>query len=279
MTTIYIASEKGYFEIVKFLLENGANKGDSAVVAAVHGHAKVWWYLMNQHKSIQIFLGGQSLDDEKVSLLEVPASVSKGRYGDFESGGTNRYQEFQTKEELSHDIPIQELVETPVPLEAPINDQPPPTDDRLPTNEHGIKWSKKLGSGKFGDVWKADYEGRTVAVKVLQNYTDEDLTSMWEELGMLGAVKHEGVIEQIAFIQEIPAIVMELAEGGNLNDFLKSRRSPIDWITRMKWSIQLSNALEYLHNVNLIHRDLRCVNILLSKEMDVKISGTILNLG
>ncbi len=45
------------------------------------------------------------------------------------------------------------------------------------------------------------------------------------------------------FVQDIPAIVMELAEGGNLNDFLKAATEPINWNLRMKFVIQISSVL------------------------------------
>lgn len=75
------------------------------------------------------------------------------------------------------------------------------------------------------------------------------------------------------FIKEIPAIVMEFAEYGNLNDYLMKQSQPIDWFLRMKWTTQLSdslgmkrinkiNNLVYLHRHQIIHRDIRCVNIL-----------------
>jgi serine/threonine protein kinase len=43
----------------------------------------------------------------------------------------------------------------------------------------------------------------------------------------------------------------------------------------MKWSLQLSNALIFLHEKKIIHRDLRCSNILVTKDLDVKISGLL----
>src|SRR5690349_20845578 len=65
---------------------------------------------------------------------------------------------------------------------------------------------------------------------------------------------------------------MEFAERGNLNNLLKCQQLPVGWITRMKWCMQITNGLFYLHKNNIIHRDLRCVNILVTKDFDVKIS-------
>ena len=53
---------------------------------------------------------------------------------------------------------------------------------------------------------------------------------------------------------------MELAEYGTLNNFLLQRDQPIEWPMRMKWAMQLTNALIYLHQSAIVHRDVRCVN-------------------
>ncbi len=66
---------------------------------------------------------------------------------------------------------------------------------------------------------------------------------------------------------------MLTAERGNLSNLLKQQKEPIDWILRIKWAMQLSNVLVHLHNQGLIHRDVRCVNILVTEEYDLKLSG------
>ena len=88
------------------------------------------------------------------------------------------------------------------------------------------------------------------------------------------AIKHENVLQHVDFLPDIPAIVMELAEHSDLNNFLLQRDQPIKWPIRMKWCMQLTNALLYLHQSGIVHRDIRCVNILLTKDWNVKISGS-----
>jgi hypothetical protein len=45
---------------------------------------------------------------------------------------------------------------------------------------------KKLGSGQFGDVFKAKQGDQTLAVKFLQKATEEALSEIVEELSLLG---------------------------------------------------------------------------------------------
>ncbi len=81
---------------------------------------------------------------------------------------------------------------------------------------------------------------------------------------MINFEQHDNVIQDVEFIYDIPAITMELIEHGDLSNFLKNRNSQIgstqfywsdnlDWHLRMKWSMQLSNALLFLHINGIIH--------------------------
>jgi len=65
---------------------------------------------------------------------------------------------------------------------------------------------------------------------------------------------------------------MDYAAGGNLYEYLKKAKEPVDWRIRSKWAKQIAETLKFLHEKGVIHRDLRCVNILLTEKMDVRIS-------
>lgn len=41
------------------------------------------------------------------------------------------------------------------------------------------------------------------------------------------AIEHESIIKQLCFVADIPAIIMEFAEMGNLNDLLKQQKKPV----------------------------------------------------
>ena len=92
-------------------------------------------------------------------------------------------------------------------------------------------------------------------------------------------MKNQGLIELIDYFEDKKIIIMEFAENGTLHDYLMKQNSPIgmllenpkliyfylDWSLRLIWSIQLIEGVIYLHSKNIIHRDLRCVNILVKK--------------
>ena len=49
---------------------------------------------------------------------------------------------------------------------------------------------------------------------------------------------------------------MEYADGGDLQDYLKKNFSSFDWNKRYQLAFDVTNGLYYLHNENIIHRDL-----------------------
>lgn len=66
------------------------------------------------------------------------------------------------------------------------------------------------------------------------------------------------------------AIVMEYMEKGSLFQILHSSEN-LDWGIRINICIDIANGMNYLHSNNIIHRDLKSLNVLLSSHMEAKI--------
>ena len=64
---------------------------------------------------------------------------------------------------------------------------------------------------------------------------------------------------------------MRYAENGDLLDFIL-RNGPIPEKQTKLWFQQMTSGLQYLHKMNIAHRDLKCENILLSKKFHVKLA-------
>jgi len=88
-------------------------------------------------------------------------------------------------------------------------------------------------------------------------------------------MKHPGVIELKLFLSDINVVIMEYANQGSVFHYLYNRDTligwnrqslliPTDWDLRLKWTIQLANAICFIHSHNVVHRDLRCVNLLVN---------------
>ena len=67
-------------------------------------------------------------------------------------------------------------------------------------------------------------------------------------------------------------IVMELAEHGNLSQWLKRHRAkPVPEKTVWRFFIQLVAGMHHIHERNIVHRDLKALNIMLDKSDNIKI--------
>ncbi|XP_011500945.1 PREDICTED: testis-specific serine/threonine-protein kinase 1 isoform X2 [Ceratosolen solmsi marchali] len=66
-------------------------------------------------------------------------------------------------------------------------------------------------------------------------------------------------------------IFMRYAENGDLLDFIL-RTGPVPEQQSKLWFWQMASGLQYLHKMNIAHRDLKCENILLSRKFHVKLA-------
>jgi serine/threonine protein kinase len=55
-------------------------------------------------------------------------------------------------------------------------------------------------------------------------------------------------------------LVMEYADGGSLQSYLKENFNKLDWSDKYQLALQLASAVECIHNCDIIHCDLVTVN-------------------
>ena len=51
-------------------------------------------------------------------------------------------------------------------------------------------------------------------------------------------------------------LVMQYADGGDLENYLKNNFEKLTWNDKKKLAFQIADGLNYLHNENILHRDL-----------------------
>ena len=141
-----------------------------------------------------------------------------------------------------------------------------------------------IAQGGFADVYKAwdDNLKRWVAVKVLhKRLTAEELTNFFEEARIMASLKHPHIVTVFTFnditVRElnrnriIPYLVMGFAPHGSL----KQRHRLGDRLslnTIMEYLEQIIAALEYIHNRNLVHLDVKPANMLVGAEGEILLS-------
>ncbi|GFR46936.1 hypothetical protein Agub_g8584 [Astrephomene gubernaculifera] len=130
-----------------------------------------------------------------------------------------------------------------------------------------IKLSEKIGEGEFGVVYKANWNGTLVAVKVLKETGAVALGDFRTELNVLQKVHHPHTVQFLgAVTKQTPfMIVTEYMVGGSLADLFKGQRFPSMW-RAVQLALDMARGLAYLHNRSpqaVIHRDLKPANLMI----------------
>lgn len=135
---------------------------------------------------------------------------------------------------------------------------------------------EKLGEGGMGIVYKAHDTklSRDVAIKVLPPHmlVSEDDRSRFNREAKAAAALHHPHIATVFEINEFdgkPFIVMEYIEGQTLNHFIEKKPFKIEEAVTI--TIQIAEALQAAHDKDIVHRDIKSSNILLSTNKRAKV--------
>ena len=137
--------------------------------------------------------------------------------------------------------------------------------------------SETLGEGSYGKVRLVySLTGEKFAAKIVSKDTISDLTDLdrvYRETYILTTLRHNNVIKLYEVINTANSIVliMEYADSGHLMDYLlkKIRVTEVD---ALKLFYQILAGLEYCHRKQIVHRDLKLENIILTSDGTIKIA-------
>jgi len=129
---------------------------------------------------------------------------------------------------------------------------------------------EELGAGTFGTVYRCQWRGITAACKKLNEPEGEEVADLLREIEILSQLRHPNVISFLGSSSNHEYVLTEFVDGGNLEDALKSNIQ-FDELAILDILRQVACGLEYLHSNNIVHRDIKLANILVSKERQAKI--------
>ncbi|CAI0542720.1 unnamed protein product [Linum tenue] len=140
--------------------------------------------------------------------------------------------------------------------------------------------SLKLGEGGFGTVYKAHLDdGQIVAIKRAKKEHFENLqTEFLSEVDLLAKIDHRNLVKLLGFVDKghERLIITEFVPNGTLREHLDGQRGKIlDFNQRLEIAIDVAHALTYLHlysEKQIIHRDVKSSNILLTESMRAKVA-------
>ena len=138
--------------------------------------------------------------------------------------------------------------------------------------------TEKLGSGGMADVFKAVDEilGRTVAIKVLHPQYAADATFVArfrQEAQAAANLSNPHIVNIYDWGREGDEtyyIVMEYVRGTDLKELVQ-QRGPADPIKAAEYGMQVCSALSVAHGYDIIHRDIKPHNIVLTPDGTIKV--------
>lgn len=134
---------------------------------------------------------------------------------------------------------------------------------------------EKVGGGTYGDVFKARVisTGDLAAVKVVKVEPGDDFELIQQEIAMMQNCQHPNIIQYIgSYLRRDKLwIAMEFCGAGSAQDIYcvtgPCSEPQISFI-----SVETLKGLAYLHEKNLMHRDIKGANILLTAQGNIKLA-------
>ena len=137
---------------------------------------------------------------------------------------------------------------------------------------------EQICTGGMADVYKAKCHklNRYVAIKVMKSEFSQDKTfvsKFWAEAQSAAGLVNPNVVNvyDVGVENGIYYIVMELVEGITLKKYIE-KRGKLPYKEAVSIAIQVANGMDAAHQHNIVHRDIKPQNIIISKEGKVKVT-------
>ncbi len=118
---------------------------------------------------------------------------------------------------------------------------------------------------------------RYVAVKILRDefITDQEFIKRFEvEAQSAASITHANIVSvyDVGVDGNLYYIVMELVQGKTLKEIIVEEEGPLPWKWSVNIAIQIASALEIAHKNNIVHRDIKPHNIIITEDGIAKVT-------
>ncbi|KAE8651354.1 hypothetical protein Csa_001088 [Cucumis sativus] len=139
-----------------------------------------------------------------------------------------------------------------------------------------LVFEKKIASGSLSDLYKGTFYGQDVAIKLLKNENLNETVrrEFVQEIHIMRKLRHKNVVQFIGASTRPPSlfIVTEYMSGGSLHDFLHQQKGVLSFPSLLRVAVDVSKGMDYLHQKNIIHRDLKAANLLMDEYGVIKVA-------
>lgn len=141
--------------------------------------------------------------------------------------------------------------------------------------------SNAIGHGASAAVYRVQYSGSIMACKVfdLTGHNYSELKKMFQnfdkELQIMSKLRNPNIITIHGIVTSVPeelGIIMDYASHGSLRQVLDKMDKDFQLATLYHWSRDVAYAMNYLHQQNIFHRDLKSLNVLICENFKAKVS-------
>lgn len=137
---------------------------------------------------------------------------------------------------------------------------------------------EKIGTGGMATVYKAKDTllNRFVAIKILRDNLEDEknvVTNFIKEAQSSASLVHNNIVSVYDVGEEngLNYMVMEYVDGITLKEYIK-HKGALPWQEACDFAIQIGQGINEAHSINIIHRDIKPQNILMTKDKTLKVT-------
>jgi len=135
---------------------------------------------------------------------------------------------------------------------------------------------EQIGEGSFGTVYRGKHNptGFELAIKIVQMDAD-NFESLTSEIAVLKRCKHPNIVNYFGSCSQGDSIwiLMNHNALGSVRDIIERKKSPLKEKQVAFVCGEVLKGLAYLHNQNIIHKDLKSAHILMNESGEVSLGG------
>ena len=141
-----------------------------------------------------------------------------------------------------------------------------------------INWVNYVGQGTYGQVWKVEKEDEIFAIKFMntRKMSQDDKYLLRNEIAIWSTLKHpnvltlQGIVHHDTTIYMITELMHESLYDRHVR-FVRLGTKP-RITTILKLLIEVTKAMVYLHDLDVLHRDIKSSNVLIKEDNIIKVA-------
>jgi len=144
--------------------------------------------------------------------------------------------------------------------------------DKYEIDYDELEFTVNIGFGSSGKVFVGLYKGIQVAIKVLTSQFNTDVEEFKKEIEIMKDLDSPYTVKLYgATTHPSLCMVMEYCANGSLYSLLKKNQS-LTWDRLLSYSQDMARGMVFLHNAQIVHRDLKSLNLLVTQEFNIKVA-------